>query len=92
MANGLSCKLPGCGYSTTFQLSDEMDQFFHVQLLDIHFKVGCVHHGIYNGYGVNLVAKDISAAEREVPVQSKLEDDNISDENKIWLQLGHSSV
>ena len=44
MTNGFSCKLPGCGYSTTSQLPAEVDQFIHFQLMDIHFKVGCVRH------------------------------------------------
>merc|ERR1711895_156802 len=38
MKNGMSCSLPGCGYSTTSQIPAEVEHYLHLQLLDYHFK------------------------------------------------------
>ena len=38
----MSCRLPGCNYSTTSQLPAEVEHYLHWQLLDYHFKAGHV--------------------------------------------------
>ena len=42
MENGMSCRLPGCNYSTTSQIPAEVEHYLHWQLLDYHFKTGHV--------------------------------------------------
>merc|ERR1712215_397580 len=44
MENGMSCRLPGCNYSTTSQMSAEAERYLHCQLfewhmLDRHFRI-----------------------------------------------------
>merc|ERR1711895_282688 len=37
MENGMSCRLPGCNYSTTSQLPADAERYLHCQLLAYHF-------------------------------------------------------
>ena len=65
MTNSFSCKLPGCGYSTTFDQPDEVDQFVHFQLMDIHLKVGCVRHAA-NGFSAKVDKLELAMKPEDV--------------------------
>merc|ERR1712215_300389 len=45
MDNGMTCRLPGCGYSTTSQIPAEVEHHFHSQLFVLHSR----HHHLPKG-------------------------------------------